>query len=55
MLTPNTVTTIQPQYSPMNGIFIGYNVYANGELLETFWSKKAARKFIKNLGGNIEK
>ncbi len=53
VLTPYTELTIKSKY--YNGEFMGYNVYANGELLETFESVKHAKLFIKSLSiGKLE-
>ena len=44
MLWPETIFQIKPAY--YGGKLLGWNIYANGELLETKSTQKKARKFL---------
>lgn len=48
LLTTDTVFTIKKHY--VSGIMLGYNICANGELLETKSTKEKAERFLRKLG-----
>lgn len=50
MLTPETTFTIEKHY--YDNIFMGWNIKADGVLLETKSTKRKAVRFIKRLKGN---
>lgn len=49
MLTPETVIEVKKHY--YNGMFMGWNIYADGVLLETKSSRRKAERYVKKLGG----
>lgn len=47
MITPDTKFKIEKHY--YDGLFMGYNIYANGELLETKSTRKKAKKYLRKV------
>lgn len=47
MITPDTKFKIEKHY--YDGLFMGYNIYANGELLETKSTREKAKKYLRKV------